>query len=180
MEESSCLYRAGQILILCIWIEKRLVDLIILKDHPRLVKKVNDSNKIPFTMVECRWKYWKKSFNPIFNEFVEKFETKKSWKDNIEGIMYWRDIISHGHTSLYRDYLLYRPDTSRKGKRCCNLRKVLVPKIPVEKKSRKFTLLLRLADDSLFNSCIRIIEEIDSVYLKYEADKLGLNYEKIR
>ncbi len=116
---TNCIDRAGQILILCIWIEKRLVDLIVLKTHPRLIVKVNNSSatvKLPYTFVKERTKLWEKDFAVIKDKFIELFNPRKSWKDNLEGIYDWRNIIGHSHISLYRDYILYRPSENERRK----------------------------------------------------------------
>lgn len=181
MSRTNCIDRAGQILIFCIWIEKRLVDLLILKKHPRLIKSVNLKQTIPRTMVKDRFMYWEKSSFPILNEFIKEFQPKKDWKENLESIFIWRDMIAHSYISLYKPYLLYRPCTKIKGKKPHELRKKLSPiKNSNEKPPIKFTLLLRLSNEEKFNNIIKVIEEIDQVYLKCEAEKLGINYEKIR
>ncbi len=181
MNRTNCIDRAGQILIFCIWAEKRLVDLLILKKHPRLIKLLNTKETIPYTMVKSRFVYWKKSAGDVLKEFINEFQPKQDWKENLEGIFIWRDMIAHGYISLYKPYLLYRPDTKRTGKKPYELRKKLgIIKNISEKPAMKFTPLLRLSDDEIFNKMIKVVEEIDQVYFKYEADKLGINYEKIR
>ena len=116
-ERTNCIDRAGQILIFCIWIEKRLIDLIVLKKHPRLIGKVNASStsiKLPSTFVKERTKLWQKDFSYIKDEFIKLFNPPKDWRDNLEGIYDWRNLIGHSHVSLYRDYVLYRPSGKRK------------------------------------------------------------------
>jgi hypothetical protein len=182
MSRTNCIDRAGQILIFCIWIEKRLVDLLILKKHPRLIKKVNTETEqaFPYTFNKDRSLYWEKSSFLVLNQFIKEFNPKKDWKENLENIFVWRDIIAHSYISLYKPYLLYRPDTKKKGKKPHELKKILLPTKTNKKSSRKFTLLLMLSDDDKFNQMVRAIEEIDQVYLRYEAVKLGINYEILR
>jgi len=132
-------------------------------------------------MVKSRFIYWEKSSFPILNEFMKEFQPKKDWKENLENIFIWRDIIAHSYISLYKPYLLYRPNTKIMGKKPHELRKKLGLTKKINKKySNKFTLLLRLSDEEKFINMIKVIEEIDKIYLKYEAEKIGINYEKIR
>lgn len=180
MNRTNCIDRAGEILIYTIWIEKRLVDLLILKKHPTLIKKINNSSVIPRTMVDERWKYWEKSFWIILNDYIKEFNPKNDWMENLKGVAYWRDIIGHGYISLYKSYLLYRPDTKKKGKRVKDLRDALKPPKTVGESSRKFTLKIDFSNDLKYEAMKQVIIEIDEVYLKYEAEKIGINYEKIR
>lgn len=177
---TNCIDRAGQILIFCIWIEKRLVDLIVLKNRPRLIAKVNNSSstvKLPYTFVQERTKLWERDFAVIKDKFIEVFNPPKSWKDNLEGIYDWRNLIGHSHISLYRDYILYRPSGKRRKKN-----RLIKNHITDRKKnaSRPLQLTIKFSNDEKYFSMLRVIEEFDQVYLKSVADNLGLNYEKIR
>jgi hypothetical protein len=180
MNRTNCIDRAGEILIFTIWVEKRLVDLLILKKHPILIKKVNNSSKLPRTMVDERFKYWEKSFWLILDEYIKEFKPKNDWIESLRGVAYWRDIIGHGHVSLYRSYLLYRPNTTRKGKSVKELRSALGSSKTKGKSARKFTLKIDFSNNLKYENMKKVIIEIDEVLLKYEANKLGLNYEKIR
>ncbi len=177
---SQCIDRAGQILIFCIWIEKKLVDLIVLKKHPRLINKVNLSskeNKLPRTFVIERAKLRKKDFSKIKDIFIKEFSPHSSRKNNLEGIYDWRNIISHSHISLYRDYILYRPNwTRKKVNRLIKDHIIHRPDDP----SKPFLMLLRLGDDKKYEEVLSVILEFDKTYLKSVAESMGLNYEKIR
>lgn len=175
MSRTNCIERAGHVLILCIWVEKRLADLCILKDHPDLVRQINFSTDLPEEFVELRSHYWKKNLKQIKEEFLLKFKPKKCWTDNIEGVYYWRNSIGHGHISLYRDYLLHVPD--REVERTL---KILEPKVKKEPLAVPTTLLIRFSDDEVYKKMLAVLEELDTKYLKCEAQALGLNYEKIR
>lgn len=177
---TNCIDRAGQILIFCIWIEKRLVDLIVLKDHPRLIKRVNESSatvKLPRTFVQERTKLWEKDFAVVKDKFIELFNPRKSWRDNLEGIYDWRNIIGHSHISLYREYILYRPSGKRKKKNRLVRHHITERK---ENAAKPLQMTIRFSNDEKYSSMIRVIEEFDQVYLRSIANSLGLNYEKIR
>ncbi len=131
-------------------------------------------------LVDERFKYWEKSFWLILDEYIKEFKPKNDWIENLKGVAYWRDIIGHGHVSLYRSYLLYRPDIRRKGKSVKELRSALKPLKTTEKSARKFTLKIDFSNDFKYENMKKVIIEIDEIYFKYEASKLGLNYEKIR
>lgn len=177
---TNCIDRAGVILISCIWVEKRLIDLIILKQHPRLIKKCNQSNskvKLPYTFIKERIKFWEKDFYLIKNDFIELFNPSKNWLNILEGIYDWRNIIGHSYISLYRDYLLYRPNGKKKKiNRLIKNHIINKPKNP----AKPFLLTLKLGDDNKYEKILKIIEDFDQIYLKNIAESLGINYEKIR
>ena len=179
-ERTNCIDRAGQILIFCIWIEKRLVDLIVLKKHPRLIKKLNESSDIknlPRTFVTERTKLWQKDFSVIKDMFIGLFNPPNDWKNNLEGIYDWRNLIGHSHISLYRNYLLYRP--SGKRKKINRLVKNHIVSRPHDA-AKPFLMTLKLGDDSKYESVRKVLEEFDQKYLKNVAESIGVNYEKIR
>ncbi|QQR84042.1 hypothetical protein IPJ72_02500 [Candidatus Peregrinibacteria bacterium] len=177
---TNCIDRAGQILIFCIWIEKRLVDLIVLKKHPRLIKKVNESSakiNLPRTFVVERAKLWQKDFSVIKDMFINLFDPPNDWRNNLEGIYDWRNIIGHSHISLYRGYLLYRP--SGKRRKINRLTKNHIVSRPPDA-AKPFLMTLKLSDDKKYESVLAVLEEFDQKYLKFVANSLGINYEKIR
>jgi len=182
MSRTNCLERAGQIFITCIWIEKRLVDLIVLKKHPRLIQKVNgDSGLLPRTFVDERMRWWQKDFKDVKEEFISLFQPNKDWRGHLEAFYEYRNILGHGHVSLYRDFVLYRPGPAGKGlrRKIYGQKRVLEP-TRVPGKRRNHVALLRLSDDVVFKRLSDSLTEFDEKYLAYEAKKLGLNYEKIR
>lgn len=177
---SNCIDRAWQILIFCIRIEKRLIDLLILKKHPRLIQKVNQSSavkRLPYTFVVERTKLWKEDFSIIKSIFIQEFKPHISRLNNLEWIYDWRNMISHAHISLYRDYILYRP--SWKRKKVNRLIKNHIVHRP-DNAAKPFLMLLRLGDDKKYEEVLSLIHEFDQIYLKSIAENMGLNYEKIR
>ena len=179
MSRTNCLERAGHILMLCIWLENRLIDLLILKRHPRIIKKLNASSsktKLPWTLIQKRLKYWKKDFFDIKEEFIDTFTPKEDWKANLEGIYHWRNMLSHCYISLHREYLLFRPKTRKKMY-------TMIKDLSIKKResrSNPIILKLHLTRNSLYQAMLKVFEEFDSVYLKWEAERLGIDYEKIR
>lgn len=176
-ERTNCLERAGHVLILCLWIEKRLVDLILLKNNPQYIDLINKSDFFPESYTKLRKDLWEKDFKEIKEVFIRSFVPSKDWVDRLEWIYHSRNLIGHGQVSLYREYLLYRPDTNRN---------------PIEKLFKIFeienrengvgsgVILLRLSDDKIYAKILDVLTEFDEKYLRYEAEKLRINYEKIR
>lgn len=172
IEQTSCIERAGQILIFCIWIEKRLVDLIVLKNHPRLIQKINQSsltNKLPRTFAVERAKLWKKDFSVIKDMYIQIFEPSVTWENNLEGICDWRNIIGHSHVSIYRSYLSYSPNGKRKKINRLRKNHALVKK---PNQFKPLLLTLKLGDDEKYRKVLAVIEEFDQVYLKSVAESL--------
>lgn len=176
---TNCLERAGHILILCLWVEKRLADLILLKENPKYIQLINASDKFPSDYTELRLKEWEKSFWDIQKKFIELFSPSQDWLKRIEWINATRDAIAHGQVSLYRDYLLYRPAEDRKGKDRLTLSSVFESE-PKRDAHHTTVFLVRFSDDSIYSKMVDAITEMDEKYLKHEATQLGLNYEKIR
>ena len=113
-ERTNYIERAGHILILINWLQGRLVDFIIFKKHPRALSHFIKNNSSP-TLGRERKNYWQKNFKAIRNEFKKVFPTiDNSWHTVLEHNNNIRDMIAHGHVSLYREYILYYPDSNRR------------------------------------------------------------------
>jgi len=175
-EKTTCIDRAGAILIRCLWVEKRLVDLICLKQFPEFIEVINGNKNFPSEYVHKRLEWWKKDFREIKDTFIKLFDPKQCWRDNLEGLYYWRNIIGHGHISLYRDYLLY---SAADRVNVDAMYQVLEP-VKNDDAMRPSVLLLNLADDKIYKRMQDVIVEFDEKYLSYEAKCLGIVYEKIR
>jgi hypothetical protein len=180
IEQTNCLDRAGQILIRSIWVEKRLVDFIILHKYPKLVPEFVRTRSWSKFLANERLKYWEKSFGKILEEFISIFEPNKSWVDNLEGVYYWRDIIGHSHISLYRPYILYKPDEKRPGKSRKNIEEKFAPRGAADSEQNFFVVQIDMSDDELFLKMLKIFHEIDAVYFAYIAKIMCFDYEIIR
>lgn len=183
-KRSNCLERAGHVLILTIWVEKRLIDFIVLKKHPRLIKKVNNSSSkvpLPHTFVKERTKLWEDNFPKILKDFLQVYEVSDSFKNNLEAVSNWRDIIGHCYVSLYREYILYRPSSKRRDhkKRLGKFKKLYSLDKKVDA-ARPFQITMRLSDDKKYNRVLNVLNELDDVLFSNLAKNIGLDYEKIR
>jgi hypothetical protein len=79
---------------------------------------VADPAKIPAAYHELRVSYWERQFGDVKKEFLEVFAdqlTELELKE-IDEIYHVRNMIGHAHVSGGRDYMLYRPSSSRKEK----------------------------------------------------------------
>jgi len=173
---TNCIERAGHILILINWIQGRLVDFIIFKKHPRALSHFIKNNSSPKLGRERR-KYWQKSFAAIRGEFASLFPNLPSnWLPLLDDLNNKRDMIAHGHISLYRDYVLYQPDMGRKDihKKLKGIRRAIDGRVT------KMTCFRLRFDDKNYQAMIKGILEFDEKLFPALSKDIGINYEKIR
>ena len=176
MTRTNCLERAWHILILINWIQWRLVDFIIFKKHPRALKYFIQNNKSP-TLGKERRIYWQKSFAAVRKEFATLFPNLPSnWLPLLNDLNNKRDIIAHGHISLYREYILYQPDMNRRDIK----NKLKWIRRAVEQKITPMTCFKLRFDDKNYTDMLNGVLEFDEKLFPYLSDKMGFNYEKIR
>jgi hypothetical protein len=173
---TDCLERAGHILIMINWIQGRLVDFIIFKNHPGALKYFIKHNSSP-TLGRERRKYWQKSFSVIRKEFAQLFPNLPSnWLPLLDDLNHKRDMIAHGHLSLYTEYILYQPDMNRrdiKGK-LKSIRRAIDGKI-----SKKTFFKLKF-DDQNYKAMVDGVLEFDEKLFPALSKEMGFNYERIR
>lgn len=172
------LMRGGDILIHCQWIEKIMVDLIILKKHPRIHKKFN--KPIPYTipriMIQERLKLWKKDFWEIKEEYYKLFSPNNQIKNKIEFINITRNILSHCNVKLGQKYFLYKPLNRKKLR---DAGKVFdLRKIPDQ--SKPVVLKIDYSKEENYFHDFNVIQSLDQNYFLIEANKLKIIYSHIR
>jgi len=172
------LMRGGDVLIHSIWIEKLMVDLIILKKHPKIIKRLNQPlpYKIPRTMVTERINYWKIDFWEIKKEFISLFQTPKEWIVKLDHINLLRNILSHSNVKLGQKIFFYRPKNRKKlseAGKIFNLARTPNQSNPVVIK------LDYSVEENYFHD-FSIIQSLDQEYFSSIANKLGVIYGHIR
>ncbi|WP_276366148.1 hypothetical protein [Chryseolinea sp. H1M3-3] len=102
--------RAGEILIRSIWLEKRLIDLILLKNNPEFEKDFNTGTISP-KHASLRLDWHKNTFAFIIDKFLPEFpEVEKKDKQHVENLYALneiRDFISHADFSYHRENILF-------------------------------------------------------------------------
>lgn len=100
------LTRGGDILMHCFWVEKMMVDLIILKNHPDVIERFDDPRPatIPRIMLTERCRYWQLNFGPIKNEFFKLFSPPAEVAELIDQVNVIRNALSHANIKLGQKY----------------------------------------------------------------------------
>jgi len=170
---------AGLIFIYSIWLQGQMSDLVILKKNPELVVDfVADPAKIPAAYHELRVSYWERQFGDVKKEFLEVFAdqlTELELKE-IDEIYHVRNMIGHAHVSGGRDYMLYRPSSSRKEKEvlaALNIKSILDQADPV-------LIKLPFGQPEVFKSLSDKIEHLDQVCFARLAASLRVPHGRIR
>lgn len=173
---TNCLERAGHVLILISWIQGRLVDFIILKKHPKALAHFIKINSSP-TLGRERRQYWQKSFGAIRKEFAQLFPNLPSnWLPLLDDLNNKRDMIAHGHLSLYREYILYQPDMARHDIKS----KLKGIRRAVDGKISKMTCFRLRFDYKNYQDMINGVLEFDEKLFPTLAKEMKFDYEKIR
>lgn len=170
--------RGGDVLIHCQWIEKIMVDLIILKRHPRIIKRFNQPLPyiVPRVMVLARLNFWKKDFWEIKDEFFKLFNPDDDVRKKIELINVIRNVLSHSNIKLAQKYFLYRP---KNRKKLSEAEKVFdLSKKPDQ--SKPVVLKIDYSQEENYFRDFGIIQSLDQEYFSSEANKLGIIYNHIR
>ncbi len=172
------LMRGGDMLIHCIWIEKIMVDLIILKNHPKIVKRFNQPlpYKIPRIMVLERFNYWKRDFWEVKEDFVKLFKPPKEWLIKLDYINVLRNILSHSNVKLGQKKFFYRPKNRKKlteAGRVFNL-----AKIPDQ--SKPVALQIDYSIEENYFRDFGIIQSLDQLYFSVVANELAVVYSHLR
>lgn len=167
--------RAGEILIKCIWGEKRLIDLILLKNHPELSKDFNNGIISP-KHGELRLSWHKNTFSFVIEKFLSEFpEIEHKDKKHIENIMFLneiRDLISHCDISYHRNNLLFVAKTSKR------LEKMDSITAPSNTGHDDGTRVLNLNDEKTYNSIISKVKDLETI-IELIANSYGVNDRKL-
>jgi hypothetical protein len=177
---SKNLRRGGEYFVLSIWIQSQMADLIILKDHPRIIKRfIERPAKIPKTLRDKRMLFWQKDFGFVKKEFLRRFKNELSEQcikdiDTIYGI---RNAIGHSYVSLARNYFLYRPGSRKKLNEFKKAFDVANPNVDASK-PRVFKF--DFSNDKIYLHNFAAIQRMDEVHLQSLAKSMGIPHSRIR
>ncbi len=173
------LHNVGWYFVHTLWIQSQMIDLVILKQHPRIVSKfLSKISTLPPTFVQCRDVYWQKDFKFIKKIFEGEFNTvwSKNAKADLATAYNLRNIIAHAQVSLTRPYLLHRPDSL---KRLHEIQSTL----EIRKRAgyrRPLILKVNFSDDAIYHRNFSAIERLDRIHLKNIADSIGIPHSRVR
>lgn len=175
----EAMVNAGLIFIFTVWLQGQMSDLIILKKNPNLVADfVTNPTKIPTPYHKLRVGYWKRQFGDVKKEFMEVFSDllTKQDLDDIDQIYHVRNMIGHAHVSVGRDYMLYRPGSSRKEQ------EVLAAFNPESVPDQADPVMIKLSfwRPEVFKSLSDQIGRLDQVCFARLAGTLGVPHGRIR
>jgi hypothetical protein len=175
----KAMVNAGLIFIFTVWLQGQMSDLILLKNNPDLVADFEASpEKIPASYQKLRVSYWEQQFGDVKKEFVKAFSGQLEEQDlkDIEQIYHFRNMIGHAHVSVGRDYMLYRPGTSRKEP---EVLAAFDPE-PVADQSDPVLIKLSFWRPEVFKSLSDQIERLDQVCFARLAKTLRVSHGRIR
>lgn len=166
--------RAGKILIRIIWLQGRLVNLILLKKNPGILKFFKKNQRSP-RLEKLREKYMEKDFFPIKEDFFKTFpELGKDWNLLLTDLGTKRDAIAHCYISLHKNIFRYKPDKPIKHHKIKSLRRSVDGK-----KTKKNLYDLNFSDQN-YASMINGIIEFDEVLFPQLCRQLQIKYSSIR
>ena len=174
------LRRGGEIFIYSLWIQSQMTDLIILNDHPRIIRKFVDYPKtIPPTLRNNRMKYWRKSFGYIKKEFIKRFNNSLSDQalQDLNTVYFIRNAIGHSYVSLARHYFLYRPDSRRK---LIAFKKSFDVVNQSADAAKPIVFKFDFSNDEIYIHNYDAIKRLDEVHLRTLAVALNIPHSRIR
>lgn len=120
MEEQKHLQYAGHLLILSIWVQNVMTDLLIFKKFPDVLKEFNDIENFSIEketlFYSRRIEYWQKNLGKISKEFLELFPELLNYQFDFDHLEHFRDLLAHGHYSLKHDIVVFQPNIKNKRK----------------------------------------------------------------
>ncbi len=177
----SFLERPGIVLMLSVWMQSQMIDLLILKRHPSIRAEFLNSDElkpIPKLMVKERAEYTTKALQNIVKAFEESFKGLLSERciHDLKETVYIRNAIAHAQLNTGRasgDFLLYYPSGRSVTKKFIDFFDLVCPENPSD--PPMFTLRF---DDERYNAhwdrCIRLEECFRAI-----AKSMDIPYEKI-
>jgi hypothetical protein len=174
------LVNSGLVFTFGLWIQSQMVNLIILKKHPKIIKRfVARVDRIPRTMVLERARYLQKDFHPIKAEFEDRFGSilSEQARADLAYLLFLRNGIAHSYVSIARDFLMYRPAGG--GKKLRAFYKQFKLRRPANA-AKPSLLVFRFSDQSFFKNASDLIERLDQVHLKSVADAIGIPHGRVR
>ena len=170
------LQRAGEVLIRCLWLEKRLVDLILLRQNPSLKDDFN-SGAISEPHSKLRLDWHRHTFSYVIakflNEFPEIAEKDRQHVENIYFLNELRDLISHGDMSYYRDNILFVPKDVKR-------RTIFDSRtFPTNTGQDDGTRVLNLKNEETYKAILAILDDWEKI-VEAVAQGYGVHPEKIK
>ena len=173
--------RPGIVLMLSVWMQSQMIDLLILKRHPDIRAEFLNSdalNPIPKLMVKERAEYTKKSLQNIVTEFEESFKGLLSERciHDLKETVYIRNAIAHAQLNTGRasgDFLLYYPSRQSGTKEFIVFFDLVCP----ENSSDPPMFTLRFDDERYsehWDRCVRLEECLREI-----AMSMDIPYEKV-
>lgn len=173
--------RPGIVLMLSVWMQSQMINLLILKSHPDLQAKFlnsDTSNPIPKLMVRERAEYTTKPLQNIVTEFEKSFKGLLSERciHDLKETVYIRNAIAHAQLNTGRtsgDFLLYYPSRQSVTKEFIDFFDLVCPENPSD--PPMFTL--RFDDEQYsehWDRCVRLEECFRAI-----AMSMDIPYEKI-
>jgi hypothetical protein len=111
------LQRIGEVLVRSLWLEKRLIDLLLLKENPTLVDDFN-AGVISASHGEARLTWHKNTFVFVISEFEKAFPAVSKADprhfENLRFLNELRDLLAHGDISFHRNNVLYVSKDSKR------------------------------------------------------------------
>jgi hypothetical protein len=176
---STNVVNAGILFMFSVWIQNQMSDLIILKKNPNLIPSFcSDSKKIPAEYLAIRAGYWEKQFGDVKKEFLTEFSQDLTAQEviDIEQIYHTRNMIAHAHVSFGRDYMLYRPGSTKKEQAVIQS---LKPE-PVAEQSNPLMFVLEFWREDVFKNASDQVERLDQICFARLANSLGVPHGRIR
>jgi len=162
-----------------IWIEKRLVDILILKEHPQIRGYFKRKKPCP-GLVKKRKKYNNLTFGKIIDKALEVYPDFSSyWHPLLEDLWIKRDAIAHGRISLAENYLFFHPKDENVSARTLQRKlKIIRRGIDVRiTRSRSFKISF---ENDNYKKMTDKIEEFDNKCFPALCSDMGIDYRRIR
>ena len=174
MDNQEHLYKSGHLLILMIWVQNVMQDLIILKRNPSMLASFNNG-ELDESFTSLRIQYLQKTFGSIKNEFIEVFpEIGNEYADNLNLIHHLRDFLSHARYRLVSKKLLFQPDKSR---RTIQEKVESLTRIPFDISN---TLLKTEMTDEKYEEIFNEIMKFESIIFPKIAANLSININRLK
>lgn len=181
IEEQQHLFYAGHILVLTLWIQNVLTDLLILMEDPQALndfKTIKKGDPKYFEkQLEGRRKYDQWILSNIINKLYELDPELKSLHENqfltLEAL---RNFFAHGRYSLKRSSVLFQPDRGKK--RNDELIRSIMGEnyVPIE----QFGNLPLIWKPEWYNETHKRLMVFEYTIFPKIAQKLGININRIK
>jgi hypothetical protein len=168
--EKSFLEKIGILFATSVYIEWIIKDLIILKKYPEYIDEIN-SGVISKWLIEKREVAFKSSFTQeVVDEFIELYDLNPSYHKLFTVILLLRDIFWHSRIWIEDQTIWYCPKKTNKLKKIKDI-------FWIEWDWNTITIREKELN---FDERVKMIEYLDKEVLPEFANKIGLNYAKLR